>query len=293
MVYVLSGVFNMSKKACLVGINKYEGSPLNGCVNDVILVAKALTEKYGFSSSSLKVLTDKEATKSNILEGLRWLTVGACPGDTLVFHYSGHGSQVVVEDPRDTHESDGFDEIICPVDLDFDRGTFIRDHELGMYFKQLRNVKSLVILDSCHSGTGLRNGVHPLPEGVKNRFIAPPISNLLMSSAVSIDDDLRLHKIEGHPLSKSRSCIVDTYEQGDAILISGCKDNQVSADAYIGSRYHGALTFYLMESLKDSNWKVPYSTVIKTVNQKLRNFSYEQEPQLEGKKEFLKLNFLE
>lgn len=282
------------KKAFLVGINKYPGSALNGCVNDVVLMTKVLTEKYGFKTEDMRIATDLEATRDNIVNGLRWLAKSACPGDTLVFHYSGHGSQVPVEDPYNTDEPDGFDEILCPVDIDFYKNIYIRDHETGFFFKSLpTGVNSLVILDCCHSGTGLRNGIaKPLPEGVKNRFLAPPISSMLLSPSTSIDEDLGIVK---KPLSKgffTRSCVDLTDKQGETILISGCKDNQTSADAYINGRYHGALTYYLVDILKEHNWKLSYSHLVNQVNKKMDGNSYEQDPMLEGKKELVSKNFL-
>lgn len=272
------------KRALLVGINHYEGSPLSGCVNDVILMTKVLTEKFGFTTGNMKILTDREATKNKIMDGLRWLTRGLCAGDTVVFHYSGHGSQVSVEDPFNTDEPDGFDEIICPVDIDFYDNIFIRDHELGMFFKYLPPaIKSLVVLDCCHSGTGLRNGVaKKLPEGVKNRYIAPPISDLLLNTSTSIDEDLGIVKVVQKERTLVNSCVDLTDKQGDTVLISGCRDNQTSADAFINGRYHGALTYYIVETLRENNWNVPYSELIKTVNQKMDNFEYEQDPVLEG-----------
>lgn len=34
------------------------------------------------------------ATRQEILEGCAWLVAGASAGDKLLFHYSGHGTQV-------------------------------------------------------------------------------------------------------------------------------------------------------------------------------------------------------
>jgi hypothetical protein len=45
---------------------------------------------------------------------MRWLIGGTQPGDSLFFHYSGHGSQVV---DHSGDEEDGLDETICPVDF--------------------------------------------------------------------------------------------------------------------------------------------------------------------------------
>lgn len=83
------------KKALLIGINKYPDSPLRGCVNDVLLMHKVLTSKYGFINKDIRLLTDKEATTKGIRDALKVFTTDVTDGDTLFFHYSGHGSQVV------------------------------------------------------------------------------------------------------------------------------------------------------------------------------------------------------
>jgi len=42
----------------------------------------------------IRVVTDERATKKAIMERLTWLVKGAKVGDRLLFHFSGHGSQV-------------------------------------------------------------------------------------------------------------------------------------------------------------------------------------------------------
>ena len=64
------------RRALLVGIN-YPGTtyPLQGCVNDVNLMADILTQHYGFTDATQRrMLTDHSATTDNILERLNWLT---------------------------------------------------------------------------------------------------------------------------------------------------------------------------------------------------------------------------
>jgi len=70
------------KKAFLVGINKYSGSPLRGCVNDVVMVFQILTTKFGFKTEDIFIITDYEATKANIISGLKRLTQGVQSGDS-------------------------------------------------------------------------------------------------------------------------------------------------------------------------------------------------------------------
>lgn len=138
------------KKAFLVGINKYNDAPLRGCVNDVLLMYKLLSEKFGFDTKDMDLITDHEATKANILAGLKKLISGAMPGDTLYFHFSGHGSQVVVDDWTNSNEADGRDEIICPVDLNWKDP--LRDNDLGSILKRVPpGVNVVVILDCCLS----------------------------------------------------------------------------------------------------------------------------------------------
>ena len=85
------------KKALLVGINDYQRPRINdlsGCVNDVLEMGDILLNFYGFERRNVEILTDRRATRSNILEGLDRLTKDAKRGDVLLFHYSGHGSQI-------------------------------------------------------------------------------------------------------------------------------------------------------------------------------------------------------
>ena len=101
------------KKALLVGINRYPDprNELKGCVNDVRQMAETLKRRYGFPGDrNMRILTDARATTKAILDGLAWLTAGASPGDSLVFHYSGHGSQV--PDRNGDETSDRLDEIL-------------------------------------------------------------------------------------------------------------------------------------------------------------------------------------
>ena len=144
------------KKALLVGINRYPDprNELKGCVNDVRQMAETLKSRYGFpGDGNMRILTDARATTKAILDGLAWLTAGASPGDSLVFHYSGHGSQV--PDRNGDETTDRLDEILCPYDLDWDHP--LTDDDLAAACANVPQGALLtVILDCCHSGTGLR-----------------------------------------------------------------------------------------------------------------------------------------
>ena len=67
-----------------------------------------------------------------ILTGIEWLTDGAGPGDVLVFHYSGHGSQV---DDDSGDEWECRDEILVPYDHDWSNP--LRDDDLKRRFDRV------------------------------------------------------------------------------------------------------------------------------------------------------------
>src|SRR3990172_710149 len=167
------------KKALLVGINRYPDprNELKGCVNDVRQVAGMLKERYGFpGDADMRLLTDARATTKAILDGLAWLIAGASTGDSLVFHYSGHGSQV--PDMSGDETTDRLDEILCPYDLDWKRP--LTDDDLAAACAGVpRGALLTVILDCCHSGTGLRDfirprGVIPSETPDRHRFLPLP-----------------------------------------------------------------------------------------------------------------------
>ncbi len=84
------------KLALLIGINDYEKvSDLDGCVNDVENMKTLLRDKFGFAEENIKILVNEYATRKAILETFQeHLIARAKQGDLVVFHFSGHGSQM-------------------------------------------------------------------------------------------------------------------------------------------------------------------------------------------------------
>ena len=88
-----------------------------------------------------------------------------------MFHYSGHGSQVI---DVSGDEPDGKDETICP--HDFATEGMILDDDLRKVFSSLpAGVHLDVILDSCHSGSGSREfsalATTPEDQSVSYRYV--------------------------------------------------------------------------------------------------------------------------
>ena len=265
----------MTRKALLVGINDYKGvGDLRGCVNDVLDMHFSLRSLFNFQAAEIRVLTDSRATKANIIRRLEWLVQGAKSGDFLIFHFSGHGSQIRDRN-GDEELEDHLDELICPHDMDWD-GTFITDDELNSIFKGVpEGVLLEVFLDCCHSGTGLREmGLEPPPElaaerPTLDRYLPPPADIFLRYSGE--EDEL-----------EARGFMKGYKERGRRhhILWAGCMANQTSADAYINGRYHGAFTYYFNAHLR-RNPRASRNELLRKVRASLRHGRYTQVPQLE------------
>jgi metacaspase-1 len=263
----------MTKKALLVGINRYPdpADSLKGCINDVRMIDEALREHYGFTEEgAVRILTDERATTAAILDGLSWLTRGTVPGDSLVFHYSGHGSQV--PDRHGDEGSDGLDEILCPYDLDWDRP--LRDDDLAEACAGVaRGALFTVILDCCHSGTGLR-GPDRLHAGSRPRFVAHP--------------DARPHT-RRRTVRRFGVSVTKT----NAVLLAACRADQTSADASIDGGFHGAHTYFLCQALRTAHWVPTYRDLAASTGAALFRAGFDQVPQLEGPSRLLAAPFLE
>ncbi|KAJ4716879.1 metacaspase 1 [Melia azedarach] len=131
---------------------------LSGSVNDVKRMRFLLKETLGFPSDCIFVLTEEEVnpqripTKQNLRAALRWLVQDCQPGDSLLFHYSGHGSR---QKDYNDDEPDCVDETICAVDYETE-GPIIDDEINATIVRPLLcGVVLHAIIDTCYSATVL------------------------------------------------------------------------------------------------------------------------------------------
>lgn len=270
----------MERRALLVGINDYRGiCDLRGCVNDVTNMRDILRNYLGFNNTEIRVVTDNRATKVGILARLDWLVKGAKAGDYLIFQYSGHGSQIRDRDGDEL--DDGMDELICPQDFDWD-GNYITDDDLYAIFKTLpKGVLLEVFLDSCHSGTGLRDVAFGRPDDLgpvcvqacasRPRFLPPPV-DIACRQEGEEDKLKRVKLLDGLRAAK---------DAVDHILWAGCRCDQTSADAYIDGTYNGAFTYYFCYHMRRANGQLSRSELLTRIRASLSHGNYDQVPQLE------------
>lgn len=174
--------------ALLVGVSDYDNdiglADLRGPANDVILLRDVLQGRGDFE---ITVLADQvpggaRPTRAAILQALSDITQGLKDGDFVYIHMSGHGTR---QRDAEGDETDGLDEVFLPADTaraDPGSGVIpnaIRDEELGAAVAAMRARGADVwfILDSCHSGSGLRAG----GPDMASRFVDPAVLGLDLS----------------------------------------------------------------------------------------------------------------
>lgn len=166
------------RRGLLVGCN-YRGCagtprappPLRGCIADVRNEWHLLTTRFGYHPADIALLTDEEVgvplpaassaggscwkgfpTRDNMLAQMSVLVAGARPGDSLFFHFSGHGSQVR---DYDDDETDGMDEVLVPVDV-ATAGPVVDDEVHARLVAALPpDVHLTAVIDACHSATAM------------------------------------------------------------------------------------------------------------------------------------------
>lgn len=258
------------KRALCVGINDYpyDGNDLNGCVNDAHAWSDMLTKNFGFAGSDVRVMTDAEATKKNVVAAVKNLLAGAQSGDVLVWHNSSHGSYVADK----SGDEETYDECLCPYDI---QDNHILDDEIRELVTNIKpGVRLSVILDNCHSGSGTRAiigegmGIQP-PDRRRRRFLSPALRGLPI--------------LENPWKAKPQTRIKYPESNMKEILLTGCTDKEYSYDAFFGGIYHGAMTYYALKVIEMARYRLSYAQLHEGINNLIAD--YPQHPQLEGKKE--------
>jgi metacaspase-1 len=265
----------MARRALLVGINDYRGlNNLRGCVNDVLNMRSILKDLLGFTNNDIRAVLDARATRAAILHRLEYMVDVAEPGDFMIFHFSGHGSQI--RDREGDELEDGLDELICPHDMDWD-GNFILDDDLYRIFRRIPEGAHLeVFLDCCHSETGTRS-TGPRPSDgsestVRNRYLPPPLDIWLRQEG----EEAELGQPRGfRGVNRSGARTLNH------VLWAAAMAHQEAADAPIDGEYHGAFTYYFCRHMRETGGAISRRNLLDRVRNSLNRFGFWQIPQLE------------
>ncbi|HBE19115.1 MAG TPA: peptidase C14, caspase catalytic subunit p20 [Cyanobacteria bacterium UBA11149] len=267
------------KLALLVGINAYQNGPLQGCVTDVKLQEQLLIHRFGFNPKDIVILTDKQATRQGMLDAFEeHLIKQAKPGDVVVYHFSGHGSQV--KDP-DCDFPDCLNSTFVPIDGILPAGfpsqkgavADIMGHTLFLLMSALQTENVTVVLDSCHSGGGTRGNFR-----VRSRSGGTQLEPLEIERNYQ---QQWLSKLNLSPAEFKRRRIAGVAK---GVVIASTKRDQLAADASFNDFYAGAFTYLMTQYLWQQTANESFSRAIPTIASNTTRYSFtSQEPLMELK----------
>jgi hypothetical protein len=206
-----------------IGLNRVDpnhyrdelGKPWGGALAACEFDAKdlqALAQSQGFET---QLLLSEEATANATISAIKQAAQELQPGDIFLLTYSGHGGQVP---DRNDEEEDELDETWCLYDRQ------VLDDELYDLWGQFKpNVRIFMLSDSCHSGTVAKDPdlmKLAAEQGTPSRVLPLEVQSATYREHKEFYDGLQAQNPAG-----------DQVEVGaSVILISGCQDNQSSAD---------------------------------------------------------------
>uniref|UniRef100_A0A6C0DQ68 Peptidase C14 caspase domain-containing protein n=1 Tax=viral metagenome TaxID=1070528 RepID=A0A6C0DQ68_9ZZZZ len=245
----------MTKKALLIGIDYFNNptSQLRGCINDINNMRGMLIDAYNYLPANITMLRDDVKTPSlqptfaNILNNLKSLALQSSNLNEIWIHYSGHGSQIQDVANNDSIFRPKIDDLLVP--LDYASAGYITDIQLLSIIKTIK-CRCILLFDSCNSGT----------------ICALPWTFNYVS-----------------PTQYSRTLINDvSIENPNIFVLSGCRDNQTSADVTnnSGRTYFGAFTNAFLEVLRLNMHNVPFLVLYRDICVYLSNQGFSQIPVL-------------
>lgn len=243
------------KIALLVGINDYTSpvTPLRGCITDVQLHRELLVHRFGFNPKDILVITDGQATRQGILTAFEeHLIKQAKPGDIVVFHFSGHGSQVSDKPDCDSQVTKASPDCVNSTlvvqnsflpNTSFEGGPVndITGHTLFLLMSALKTENVTAILDCCHAGGGTRGNflVRAIPRmGGSEQFLPSPAEKQYQQQWLS-----RLQLSPEEYIKRRRATVAK------GVVIAAARREQYAADAPFGDFHAGAFTYTMTRYL--------------------------------------------
>lgn len=267
---------------------------LGGCVRDINHVEAFLKEEQKVPSGQILKLTatpsptseyepqeppEKLPTRKNIIDSFRKLGEMAPAGAQVYIHYSGHGGRAKTVFPKFKGD-DGIDEGLVPTDIGTSEGQYLRDLDLAQLLKELaaKYLTVTVVLDCCHSGGATRGDAEVRGMDVLDDKPLKPGQELVVPEtldeiAKSLAQGTRGLKAGGLPNTQ------------DYVVLAACRPNELAYEYAFnretGER-NGALTYWMLHTLRQQNPGQSYKDLYDRVNAKIHSQFSQQTPLLLG-----------
>ncbi|MBD2252075.1 caspase family protein [Nostoc parmelioides] len=252
------------KLALLIGINQYrKSSSLSGCLTDVELQKELLVHRFGFQAADILTLTEEQASREFIEAAfLDHLVKQAKPGDVVVFHFSGYGTQLPVESDTLQNALVTTDENQEPQDSQI--ANYLLEDTLLLLLRSLPTDHVIAVLDTSYTVPAINQ-----PAGLKIRARQESPGTRLTATELDFRRQIKPQNPEFSP----------------AVILSATSDPQQSAREILMSGFNAglftyALTRQLWQSTPATTIRVSLSHVASSIHQ----LGSKQQPKLLTKK---------
>lgn len=260
------------KLALLIGIDQYSNQvidpaltqdvSLRGAITDVELQRELLIYRFGFQPQDIVTLTDRAATRQNILDAVNGhLVQQAETGDVVLLHFSGYGSRVrLIDQPETLRRS------LVPIDglLPSEEHPEVQDlleAELRGVLRSLKTNQITTVLDAGYRDLGqIRWGMLK----VRSRPTTP--TGVLVTP---LDDLLPDEQGLGWP----------------GLLLRAASPDRLALEGEWAGFHAGAFTYALTQTLWETLPSASLQVVLNQTAERIQRWTGpDQQPELSGKR---------
>jgi len=254
--------------ALLVGIDNYlVPAPLSGCVADIEEYEEFLSGRVDRKTHELHLqkLIDAEATRAAILDGFHQHLSHAGPGDTALFVFCGHGSQQPSDKRNWKIEPDHQDETLVCYESRIG-GSDLADKVISQLLDDLSAAGAhvVVVLDSCHSGSGTRDVDLDVRYAPARSDVGPAGYPSNVSNCKKGTSGWTVPAGSGH------------------VLLAACGSHETAKEFFAGGRKRGVFSACLLETLKACPGSISYQSLYQSTAAAVRIRATRQNPQFEA-----------
>jgi hypothetical protein len=266
-------------------------------VRDITLVEAFLKRQFNLPSERIYKLTasnvdgssepsespEQLPTYENIVRKLQEITEKAQPQDQVYIHYSGHGGRAVTNYPQ-SKGTKGIDEVLVPTDIGKPTSRYLRDVELAALLQTMvdKGLVVTVVLDSCHSGGTTRAGDSAI-RGADRETVdtTPRPTESLVASAEDLAKTWQDLAEETTRSGKSNMSFLPGAK--GYVMLAACRPSEYAYEyEFNGKERNGALTYWLLDSLKNCSPDLTYKVIYDRINAKVHSKFPSQTPMLFG-----------
>lgn len=269
---LLVGIIDYNQEL-LLDNNRVYFPKLNGCVNDAKKIKSYLEKNYREDQLHVLELYDKDATKTAICNGFLSHLAQAQAEDSILFYFSGHGTQEYANECFTTETDKKLESLVAYYTPETVDNSLLADKELRYLINQVAKNKSnvTVIIDCCHSGDMTRN-----MEIVQANFLAPVVKKTSGPYAFSQRrwEQFIFHK-EFQPEEVKAKGMATLLPEGHHILFSASESNESAYE--IGGE--GIFTKHLVDILNVTNGGLSNQMLFNRISISMK-YAYLQKPRL-------------